>query len=98
MTRLAVWVQGARLRTLGASIAPVVVGTSAAGVLVAWRFVAADTPGAGDGASHAYAPIDWSYAAPPQPAAQPRRIWIDQRICSRAGMCAPPYDGWASRT
>lgn len=40
MTRLAVWVQGVRPRTLGASITPVVVGTSAAGVLVAWRFVA----------------------------------------------------------
>ena len=25
-----------------------------------------------------------------QPAAQPRRIWIDQRICSSAGMWAPP--------
>ena len=41
MTRLAVWVQGARPRTLGASITPVVVGTASAGVLVAWRFVAA---------------------------------------------------------
>jgi hypothetical protein len=25
-----------------------------------------------------------------QPAEQPRRIWIDQRICSSAGMWAPP--------
>ncbi len=33
-----------------------------------------------------------------QPAAQPRRIWTDQRICSSAGMWAPPWDGWASRT
>ena len=41
MTRLAVWVQGARPRTLGASITPVVVGTAAAGVFVPWRFVAA---------------------------------------------------------
>jgi 1,4-dihydroxy-2-naphthoate polyprenyltransferase len=47
VTRLAVWVQGARPRTLGASIAPVVVGTSAAGVLVAWRFVAALLVGLG---------------------------------------------------
>jgi 1,4-dihydroxy-2-naphthoate octaprenyltransferase len=41
VTRLGVWVQGARPRTLGASITPVVVGTASAGVLVAWRFVAA---------------------------------------------------------
>jgi 1,4-dihydroxy-2-naphthoate octaprenyltransferase len=47
VTRLGVWVQGARPRTLGASIAPVVVGTSAAGVLVAWRFVAALLVGLG---------------------------------------------------
>ena len=47
MTRLAVWVRGARPRTLGASITPVVVGTSAAGVLVAWRFVAALLVGLG---------------------------------------------------
>jgi 1,4-dihydroxy-2-naphthoate polyprenyltransferase len=47
VTRLAVWVQGARPRTLGASITPVVVGTSAAGVLVAWRFVAALLVGLG---------------------------------------------------
>ena len=47
MTRLAVWVQGVRPRTLGASITPVVVGTSAAGVLVAWRFVAALLVGLG---------------------------------------------------
>ena len=47
MTRLAVWVQGARPRTLGASITPVVVGTSAAGVLVAWRFAAALLVGLG---------------------------------------------------
>jgi 1,4-dihydroxy-2-naphthoate polyprenyltransferase len=47
VTRLAVWVLGARPRTLGASITPVVVGTSAAGVLVAWRFVAALLVGLG---------------------------------------------------
>lgn len=41
MTRLAVWVHGARPRTLGASLTPVVVGTAAAGHAVAWRFVAA---------------------------------------------------------
>ena len=27
-----------------------------------------------------------------QPALQPRRICTDQRICSRAGMTAPPYE------
>ena len=47
MTRLGVWVQGARPRTLGASVTPVVVGTAAAGVLVAWRFVAALLVGLG---------------------------------------------------
>ena len=47
MTRLAVWVQGARPRTLGASITPVVVGTAAAGVFVPWRFVAALLVGLG---------------------------------------------------
>jgi 1,4-dihydroxy-2-naphthoate octaprenyltransferase len=47
VTRLAVWVQGARPRTLGASITPVVVGTAAAGVFVPWRFVAALLVGLG---------------------------------------------------
>ncbi|MGA9161610.1 MAG: 1,4-dihydroxy-2-naphthoate polyprenyltransferase [Actinomycetota bacterium] len=47
MTRLGVWVQGARPRTLGASVTPVVVGTAAAGVLVPWRFVAALLVGLG---------------------------------------------------
>lgn len=47
MTRLAVWVQGARPRTLGASVTPVVVGTAAAGVFVPWRFVAALLVGLG---------------------------------------------------
>ena len=41
MSRLGVWVQGARPRTLGAGVTPVVVGTAAAGVLVQWRFAAA---------------------------------------------------------
>ena len=41
MSRLAVWVQGARPRTLGASVTPVLVGTAAAGTAIAWRFVAA---------------------------------------------------------
>jgi 1,4-dihydroxy-2-naphthoate polyprenyltransferase len=47
VNRLAVWVQGARPRTLGASITPVVVGTAAAGVFVPWRFVAALLVGLG---------------------------------------------------
>lgn len=47
MTRLGVWVQGARPRTLGASVTPVVVGTAAAGALVPWRLVAALLVGLG---------------------------------------------------
>jgi 1,4-dihydroxy-2-naphthoate octaprenyltransferase len=47
VTRLSVWVQGSRPRTLGASITPVVVGTAAAGVFVPWRFVAALLVGLG---------------------------------------------------
>jgi 1,4-dihydroxy-2-naphthoate octaprenyltransferase len=47
VTRLSVWVQGARPRTLGASITPVVVGTAAAGVFVPGRFVAALLVGLG---------------------------------------------------
>jgi 1,4-dihydroxy-2-naphthoate octaprenyltransferase len=47
VTRIGVWVQGARPRTLGATITPVVVGTAAPGVLVAWRFVAALLVGLG---------------------------------------------------
>jgi 1,4-dihydroxy-2-naphthoate octaprenyltransferase len=46
-TRRAVWVHGARPRTLGASITPVVVGTAAAGHASAWRFVAALLVGLG---------------------------------------------------
>ena len=41
MSRLGVWVRGARPRTLGAGITPVVVGTAAAGAFIPWRFVAA---------------------------------------------------------
>jgi 1,4-dihydroxy-2-naphthoate polyprenyltransferase len=41
VSRLDVWVQGARPRTLGAGVTPVVVGTAAAGIFVPWRFVAA---------------------------------------------------------
>lgn len=47
MSRLAVWVQGARPRTLGASVTPVLVGTAAAGTAIAWRFVAALLVGLG---------------------------------------------------
>lgn len=47
MTRLGVWVHGARPRTLAASITPVVVGTAAAGHVVVWRFVAASLVGVG---------------------------------------------------
>lgn len=36
-----VWVLGARPRTLGAGLVPVVTGTAAAGTFTAWRFVAA---------------------------------------------------------
>jgi len=46
-SRLAVWWRGARPRTLAASIAPVVVGTAAAGRAEAWRFVAALVVGLG---------------------------------------------------
>lgn len=41
MSRLSVWVRGARPRTLGAGVTPVVVGTAASGDVVAWRFAAA---------------------------------------------------------
>ena len=47
MSRLGVWVQGARPRTLGASVTPVVVGTAAAGHVIAWRLVAALLVGLG---------------------------------------------------
>lgn len=41
MSRLSVWVHGARPRTLGAGITPVVVATAAAGTVELWRFAAA---------------------------------------------------------
>ncbi len=41
MSRLAVWVRGARPRTLGASITAVVVGTASAGFEIWWRLLAA---------------------------------------------------------
>jgi 1,4-dihydroxy-2-naphthoate octaprenyltransferase len=47
VTRLGVWVQGVRPRTLGASVTPVLVGTAAAGVFVPWRFLAALLVGLG---------------------------------------------------
>ncbi|HEX6330004.1 MAG TPA: 1,4-dihydroxy-2-naphthoate polyprenyltransferase [Actinomycetota bacterium] len=47
MNGLAVWIHGARPRTLGASVTPVLVGTAAAGHAVAWRFVAALLVGLG---------------------------------------------------
>ena len=47
MSGLAVWVHGARPRTLGASLTPVVVGTAAAGELIPWRFAAALLVGLG---------------------------------------------------
>jgi 1,4-dihydroxy-2-naphthoate polyprenyltransferase len=47
VSRIGVWVLGARPRTLGASVTPVVVGTAAAGVFVPWRFAAALVVGLG---------------------------------------------------
>jgi 1,4-dihydroxy-2-naphthoate octaprenyltransferase len=47
VTRPAVWVQGARPRTLGASLAPVVVGAAAAGHVEPWRLGAALLVGLG---------------------------------------------------
>jgi 1,4-dihydroxy-2-naphthoate octaprenyltransferase len=46
-SRIAVWWHGARPRTLAASVAPVVVGTAAAGRAELWRFVAALLVGLG---------------------------------------------------
>jgi 1,4-dihydroxy-2-naphthoate polyprenyltransferase len=46
-SRVAVWIHGARPRTLSASVAPVVVGTAAAVHVEAWRFVAALLVGVG---------------------------------------------------
>jgi 1,4-dihydroxy-2-naphthoate octaprenyltransferase len=45
--RLSTWVEGARPRTLGASVTPVLVGTAAAGHVIAWRLVAALLVGLG---------------------------------------------------
>ncbi len=47
MSSLQVWWRGARPRTLGAGLVPVVLGTAAAGEFVAWRFAAALLVGAG---------------------------------------------------
>lgn len=47
MSRIAVWVHGARPRTLGASVGPVIVGTAAAGQAYVWRTVAALLVGLG---------------------------------------------------
>ena len=47
MSSPAVWLHGARPRTLGASVTPVVVGTAAAGDAEAWRFFAALLVGLG---------------------------------------------------
>ena len=44
---LAVWWRGARPRTLGAGLVPVVLGTAAAGEVIWWRFAAALVVGAG---------------------------------------------------
>ena len=41
MTPLSTWVKGARPRTLGAGLTPVVAGTAAAGHVIPWRFAAA---------------------------------------------------------
>src|SRR5207344_3210438 len=38
---LSVWVRGARPRTLGAGVVPVIVGTAAAGTMIPWRTAAA---------------------------------------------------------
>jgi 1,4-dihydroxy-2-naphthoate octaprenyltransferase len=47
VSRLGVWIHGARPRTLGASVTPVVVGTAAAGHAEVWRFLAALLVGLG---------------------------------------------------
>jgi 1,4-dihydroxy-2-naphthoate octaprenyltransferase len=47
LSTLAVWWQGARPRTLAASVAPVLVGTAVAGRAEVWRFVAALLVGLG---------------------------------------------------
>ena len=47
MSSVLVWWRGARPRTLGAGLVPVVLGTAAAGHVIAWRFVAALLVGGG---------------------------------------------------
>jgi 1,4-dihydroxy-2-naphthoate octaprenyltransferase len=47
VSRVSVWVEGARPRTLPASVMPVVVGTAAAGHAVLWRTIAAFVVGLG---------------------------------------------------
>ncbi len=47
MSRASIWIHGARPRTLGASVTPVVVGTAAAGHAQVWRFAAALLVGLG---------------------------------------------------
>lgn len=47
MSGVAVWWRGARPRTLGAGLVPVVLGTAAAGEVIAWRLVAALVVAAG---------------------------------------------------
>jgi len=47
VSRLALWWHGARPRTLGVGLVPVVVGAAAAGDVVAWRLVAALAVAAG---------------------------------------------------
>jgi len=47
MTQAKIWWQGARPRTLGAGMVPVLVGTAVSGHLIWWRFTAALIVGAG---------------------------------------------------
>ena len=47
MSTAAVWWRGARPRTLGAGLVPVVLGTAAAGEVIWWRFIAALLVGGG---------------------------------------------------
>lgn len=47
MTQAKLWFQGARPRTLGAGVVPVLVGTAVSGHLIWWRFAAALIVGAG---------------------------------------------------
>ena len=47
MTQAKVWIQGARPRTLGIGVVPVLVGTAVSGHLIVWRFIAALIVGGG---------------------------------------------------